>query len=310
MVNDAQWRGLLDQAVGLLGLKVVSYCEDLNNKEMPRYFHADCLHRDLDDHQWRLKVVNQWRSDVAGIQNCLSYHNRVHPLLLNSLTLVSIVRIPAYFPIPSDHSNTIGCSELISGGRKPDVEDIPLLVETLLNLQTERTAILQELTQLNGEINRYNRSNYRTRLVQNSGESLVMKQLLTQSELECVAQKYDKWFADDLPDDSLTIVHGDFAFGNLMVLDEGLCLLDFEHTHIGIGLADLAHLYVNLITKGDTENAHRLLNTYQAEVENREMDFNTPLFQAIVLERAAGKLNAMRQTTGERAARLRELLLT
>ena len=136
------------------------------------------------------------------------------------------------------------------------------------------------------------------------------KHLLSGDELTYVAAKFDKWYSADLPDDNLTIVHGDFAFGNLTLLNgQELGLIDFEHTHIGSGLTDLAHLYVNLQADGDEENAQTILNTYQEEAGRRKIDFDTSIFKALVLERAAGKLNSMTDTAGEKAARLKGLLL-
>ena len=157
-------------------------------------------------------------------------------------------------------------------------------------------------------MNRFDRTIYRDRLVNMSGRSLVEKRVLDESERKNIERRFDKLFPHDFPREAATFVHGDFSLGNLLVANEQICLIDFEHSHIGLAVIDLAHLYVNFMADEDADNANLLLDIYQSEANNRGLSFDPSLFQALTLERAAGKLNAMRQTDHERAEKLRELL--
>ena len=304
-----EWHKLLDEATQTLNLKIESYCEKLNGKESPRYFHANCS--DSMGDLWRLKVANISKShdEVNSIGNCLCYNNLVHPIIVGFPNLRPIVRIPRFFPIPNQYLRSLACSELLEL-HKPGVEDIPLLIRKLLDLQGKDISKEIRSRAMQTQINKYNRDQCRCRLVRDSGNSLLERQLLSKNELDYIAGKFDNLYPSSLPEESLTLVHGDFAFGNLTLLDDHeLGLIDFEHTHIGSGLTDLAHLYVNLRSDGDDENAKMLISTYEKEIEQRGARFNNSTFDALVLERAAGKLNSMKQTNSEKVDRLKVLLL-
>lgn len=65
-----------------------------------------------------------------------------------------------------------------------------------------------------------------------------------------------KWLEDRLPDKpNLTLIHGDFRNGNLMIGPDGVrAVLDWEIVHIGDPAADLGWLCVNSWRFGESQN--------------------------------------------------------
>ena len=66
-----------------------------------------------------------------------------------------------------------------------------------------------------------------------------------------------RWLADHLPPDppQLSLVHGDFRHGNLMIDENGLAgVLDWELAHLGDPMEDLAWLCVPSWRFGEIEN--------------------------------------------------------
>lgn len=312
MTNVETWQSLLNDASQILNLKIEAYCEQLNNKENPRYFHANAYLPGDSSIKWRLKVVNPWRADYPDIQNCNSYNNCVHARLANNRSLQSIVDIPAYLNIPLNHLNSLSCSELVIG-EVPGNDDLSLIVDTLVKLRVDRQNLLNELTQLASlmprPINSYNQPIYRNDRLQFSINSLLTKGLLSVEDVDNVRITFDHNFMNPLPEDKLSFVHGDFSFGNLKIRDGKLVFIDFEHSHVGIGELDLAHLFVNLIANGQDETASILLSLYEENSNQRALLFNRAIFKALVLERVAGKMNSMTHTNGEKWERLKTLLL-
>jgi thiamine kinase-like enzyme len=301
-VNEVKWRDLLNQKSAELGLKIESDCNDLNDKDNTRFFHADCSSKEFNDNLWRLKVVNEFNVDKLDIEKCCRYNNDVHKALEGTSTLRSIIRIPRCFPLMKDF-NKVVCSELIKGD-KSDIKDIPRIVEMLTNLQTKRHLIVTELQK--SSLNEFKRTQYYERLIDTSGKKLVEKDLLNNNQLDSIKKYFNKLFPNELKLEDLTFVHGDFSFGNMVVDDhDKLFLIDFEHSHIGSGLIDLAHLYVNLDMKGDIHSKDLLIDKYITENKN----FDGALFKALVLERAAGKLNSMKPGTNRNYNKYKEQLL-
>ena len=66
-----------------------------------------------------------------------------------------------------------------------------------------------------------------------------------------------RWLKDNAPSDAteLTLVHGDFRHGNLMIGPEGLrAVLDWELAHVGDPMEDLAWICVNSWRFGNIDN--------------------------------------------------------
>jgi thiamine kinase-like enzyme len=106
----------------------------------------------------------------------------------------------------------------------------------------------------------------------------------------------------------LSFVHGDFSFGNLKIQGVTVGMIDFEHSHIGVAYIDLAHLFVNLIARGEENDGRDFCARYQAAALRHALPFDGNIFQALILERVAGKMNSMTEI-GESWGRLENLLL-
>jgi len=304
------WQSALDEAAQALRLDIVDYRDDINDKIAPRYFHADCRSdQTADGVKWRLKVPNAEHADIAGIRNCLANDHLVLQRLSQISRFRPFARIPTCFPIRPEWQPYCGCCELISG-RKAETRDIPLVVRTLVDIRASWPEIADQLPHPARGMNRFDRTIYRSRLVDVSGRSLVTKQVLNKDELEELGIRFDGLFPHDLPQQSAAFVHGDYSLGNLLVSNGEVCLIDFEHSHIGLAAIDLAHLYVNLVADKDVDNANQLLDTYRSGTSDQGLDFNESIFQALVLERAAGKLNAMHRSDDDQVETLKKLLVT
>ena len=103
----------------------------------------------------------------------------------------------------------------------------------------------------------------------------------------------------ELEGDKTTIVHGDYSPKNIMVgMDEQVYILDFEVTHVGNPVFDLAFLLAHLLCKLFRTNepleekmliasAQRFISAYE---ENRPISNSLPLHTALIaLARVEGK---------------------
>jgi Ser/Thr protein kinase RdoA (MazF antagonist) len=103
----------------------------------------------------------------------------------------------------------------------------------------------------------------------------------------------------ELEGDKTTIVHGDFSPKNIMVgMDEQVYILDFEVTHVGNPVFDLAFLLAHLLCKLFRTNepleqkmliasAQRFISAYE---EIRPISNSLPLHTALIaLARVEGK---------------------
>ncbi len=117
-----------------------------------------------------------------------------------------------------------------------------------------------------------------------------------------------RWFTNGIPATIQTFAHGDFSFGNLKLVGRALALIDFEHSHIGLGCVDMAHLYVNLFADGQAKAATILRNLYKTRFLKRGFWFEDSVFEALVIERAAGKMNSIKDRSTEKFETLKHLL--
>jgi aminoglycoside phosphotransferase (APT) family kinase protein len=84
-----------------------------------------------------------------------------------------------------------------------------------------------------------------------TGRDEVEQYFKTYKELDYPHPVFDlafRWLRDNAPPDSteLTLVHGDFRNGNLMIGPEGLrAVLDWEIAHVGDPMADLSWICIN-----------------------------------------------------------------
>lgn len=297
-MNTSVGETLLTEGAAKLQLKIDRICIEQNRKDAPRYFHADVIDAKQPSVKWRMKVVNPARSDV---QNCNSYNNRVHARLTKASALTSLVRIPRYFDLSTEFLRQYNLSELICGG-SPSTNDLELLVEVLVNLQLNRTDIVRQLKEPNTSIPSEMRRDYRER-VDKSLEGLA-------NSVNChqIVSAFADRFPQSIPDDILTFAHGDFSFGNLKLAGTTIALIDFEHSHIGLGCVDMAHLYVNLIADGNAKAATILRDLYKTRMVKQDLWFEDNVFEALVIERVTGKMNSMKDCTGRNFKRLKDLL--
>lgn len=304
-------RQVLANAAAALKLEVESYCDQLNiKKSSPRYFHANVRESHGSSVTLRLKVVNPDHPDCAGICNCCRYSNHVHRTLVRSEGLQDIVDIPAYWAVPPNRENTASCSEFVVG-RVPTADDLPLVVDALVRLMLHRARITNELAQPQfpaSSLNWYGYQEYRTRLCF-SLQGLLEAQAISARLADKVRAKFDQSREIWPRRGQLTFVHGDFSYGNFRLRGDKLVLLDFEHSHIGVGAIDLAHLYVNLAAQQEAEQAERLFHLMKQRCDHAGVEFSREAFQAAVLERLTGKMNSMSDTRGEKWENLETLLV-
>jgi hypothetical protein len=311
MSDPSTWRQLLDDAAAALTLEVVAYCDELNSKRPPlRYFHADARAPGDPSLIWRLKVVNSGHAQHASIQDCNHYNNCVHRRLAKSTYLQAIIDIPACWAVPADSLKNISCSELVEGCAAT-TDDLELLVDALVQLKSRRTGVKEELGLLRSlstrSINSYGHQQYRDRLCY-SLKGLIGAEAISTEFADAVLGIFDHYLSPSLGNEDRTFAHGDFSLGNLRVRKGKLVLLDFEHSHIGLGEIDLAHMFVNLTAQCDTAGAFRLVELFEEGSAQEGMVFDTGKFQALLLERIAGKMNSMSAAEGEKWERLKAML--
>lgn len=299
------WQSLLADAATKLQVNVVSWCMERNEKNSPRYFHADVVATHQPATKWRMKVVNSSRDDRDAVQDCNSYNNSVHARLIKANALRPIVRIPRCFALPPKLRELYNVSEFVDGNA-PSAENFELIVDVLVKLQTNRDDVVRQLQVGDSTCPRgLHRFDYRER-VKGSLRGLVgcvdSDQILRAFNI--------RWFTNGIPSEVQTFAHGDFSFGNLRLAGRTLALIDFEHSHIGLGCVDMAHLYVNLFADGQAGAATLLRNHYKTKFLEQQLWFEDDAFEALVIERAAGKMNAMKDRTTGKFETLRRLLLS
>jgi hypothetical protein len=302
----------LANAAAALELEVVSYCDELNiKKSPPRYFHANVRRSRVSSATLRLKVVNPDHPDYAGTCNCCRYSNHVHRTLVRSEGLQGIIDIPAYWEVPPNRENTANCSEFVEG-RAPTADDLPLVVDTLVRLTLHRARITNELAQpkflASSSLNWYGYQEYRGRLCF-SLQGLLEAQAISARLADKVRDTFGQCMKVWPHRGQLTFVHGDFSYGNFRLRGDKLVLLDFEHSHIGVGAIDLAHHYVNLAVQQEAGQAERLLHLMTQRCDHAGVEFSRETVHAAVLERVTGKMNSMSDTRGEKWEKLVTLLV-
>jgi thiamine kinase-like enzyme len=182
----------------------------------------------------------------------------------------------------------------------------------LVGLTLHRARITNALAQpqfpASSSLNWYGYQEYRARLCF-SLDGLLEAQAISARLAENVRGTFGQ-FREVWPHrGQLTFVHGDFSYGNLRLHGEKLVLLDLEHSHIGVGAIDLAHLYVNLAVQQEAEPAEQLLYLMKERCEHAGVEFSRQPFRAAVLERVTGKMNSMSNTRGEKWEKLETLLV-
>jgi hypothetical protein len=303
ITNIPIWQSLLSDAAMRLQLKIDSFCVERNEKESPRYFHADVGDAKQSATKWRMKVVNQSRDDWEAVQNCNSYNNSVHARLINANALRKIVLLPEHFNLPSEFWEQYNLSELIHGN-VPSTRDFELIVEVLVNVQLNRGEIVQQLKrEYRAPWRQIDETDYRQR-VEDSLRGLTG--IVDSGRIRRGFKV--RWFPGDIPADIKTFAHGDFSFGNLKLVGQTIALIDFEHSHIGLGCVDVAHLYVNLFANGRTKDAATLRQLYETKILNHNLWFQDKIFEALIIERITGKMNSIKDRTRKEFSQLKDLL--
>ena len=164
-----------------------------------------------------------------------------------------------------------------------------------INRAEELALIRPQLAYQCGEIlGRIHALDWRAAGLNNKLESMTAAQLVNDTwahycDLDVPVPMIDytwRWLLDNLPEESrMTLVHGDFRNGNLMVTPQGInAVLDWELAHIGNPAQDLGWLCVNSWRFGNSALAvggfgeiEDLLagyrNTSSVEISRQELEF-------------------------------------
>lgn len=274
-----------------------------------RYLHADVTLRHNGRRRFRLKVVNPWRDDSDDIRRCCANANSVH-MGLCSLDFDLGFGVPRVHLLEEHLRSDVYVVELIAAkGTKTDsAAQREAIVDRLLKLE-EATRGWDESPGRKPEwIQSCPRAGYREHVevslrgVANLAEGerrALMKESL---------RAFDRlWHAGAL-EAGRCLAHGDFSGGNLLESSAGFTLIDFEHSHVGAPGLDAAHLYVNLLFDGREDEALDLKERYLSTRSARGLGSAPGAFRALLIERIAGKWNAMKTPTRESYARIRALL--
>ncbi len=232
-----------------------------------------------------LKVAEKWEADQRRAiveANAIALFHKLSPDQVPNLVFLD----PERFVLILDRvpvGSTVWKSDLLAGVINPDVAGV--LGKTLAQWhnfgETDKEARLQFM------------------------EDSLFEQLRIDPFYRFVAAKnlqlkpeIDK-LIDELEGDKTTIVHGDFSPKNIMVgMDEQVYILDFEVTHVGNPVFDLAFLLAHLLCKLFRTNealeeklliasAERFVSAY---VGVREISQSLPLHTALIaLARVEGK---------------------
>jgi len=274
-----------------------------------RYLHAS-IRLPSDHRRFRLKVVNTTRSDAESIRLCCRNANHVHSGLVRQLGREIGFRVPQWHPVPENLESSLYIVEEIED-TAPSLDTtggLAGLVDQLVRLEVETRDFDAPLRVKPPWIQSCNRSGYRARLLF-SLRGLLEREEIALQELYEVVARFDGHWAPSLPLDSgRCLSHGDFSRGNVRG-GEGLWLIDFEHSHVGAPVLDMAHLFVNLLFDDCSDTARQLREQYDALRGERGLRPLPGVFGALFLERVAGKWNAMKAPTAERRGRIRSLLL-
>ncbi len=183
-----------------------------------------------------LKVAEKWEADQRRAiveANAISLFHKLSPNQVPNLVFLD----PERFVLILDRvpvGSTVWKSDLLAGVINPDVAGV--LGKTLAQWhnfgETDKEARLQFM------------------------EDSLFEQLRIDPFYRFVAAKNVRIkpeinkLIDELEGDKTTIVHGDFSPKNIMVgMDEQVYILDFEVTHVGNPVFDLAFLLAHLLCK-------------------------------------------------------------
>lgn len=302
----AEARALADAVERIGGAEVVP--KHSGTAKQSRYLHATLRVPALPG-RYRLKVVNPTHPDAGAIRRCCRNANRVHGGL-ERLKRTLGFRVPQWCPAPEGlESNMYVVEEVDDTAPSLDrTGGLAEVVDGLVDLEMATRDFDAPQGTKPPWIESCNRAGYRER-VEFSLQGLRDRREIAARELDAVVARFDEhWSADRPFDTGRCFSHGDFSCGNVRAAEE-LWLIDFEHAHVGVPVLDMAHLFVNLMFDDRTETARQLRSQYEALRVRRGMSALDGVFAALVLERAAGKWNAMKVPTPERRARIRRLLL-
>ena len=232
-----------------------------------------------------LKVAEKWEADQRRAiveANAIALFHKLSPNQVPNLVFLD----PERFVLILDRvpvGSTVWKSDLLAGVINPDVADV--LGKTLAQWHNF------------GEDNKEARLQFM--------EDSLFEQLRIDPFYRFVAAKNDllKPIIDkligELEGDKTTIVHGDFSPKNIMVgMDEKVYILDFEVTHVGNPVFDLAFLLAHLLCKlfrtHEPLEAKLLIasadNFVAAYEDVREIAESLPLHTALIaLARVEGK---------------------
>lgn len=232
-----------------------------------------------------LKVAEKWEADQRRAiveANAIALFHKLSPDQVPNLVFLD----PDRFILILDRvpvGSTVWKTDLLDGVINPDVAGV--LGKTLAQWHNF------------GETNKEARLQFM--------EDSLFEQLRVDPFYRFVAAKNDllkpaiKKLISELEGDKTTIVHGDFSPKNIMVgMDEQVYILDFEVTHVGNPVFDLAFLLAHLLCKLFRTNepleekmliasAQRFINSYQ---EIRSVSESLSLHTALIaLARVEGK---------------------
>jgi 5-methylthioribose kinase len=232
-----------------------------------------------------LKVAEKWEADQRRAiveANAIALFHKLSPDQVPNLVFLD----PARFILILDRvpvGSTVWKTDLLGGVINPDVAGV--LGKTLAQWhnfgQTNKEARLQFM------------------------EDSLFEQLRVDPFYRFVAAKNDllkpiiNKLISELEGDKTTITHGDFSPKNIMVgMDEQVYILDFEVTHVGNPVFDLAFLLAHLLCKLFRTNElleEKMLiasadNFVAAYEDVREIAESLPLHTALIaLARVEGK---------------------
>lgn len=276
------------------------------SKDAPRYIHAQVTFPD-EPGRFRLKVVNPERSDSVQIGPCCEVANLVHSGLESLASWIDF-GIPHWRSISRELFSTVYVAQEVSGG-SPDLEAAEVadsIVDHLLQLELATARLDLPFGRKPPWINSCNRSGYLSRL-QHSLRGLEESGQISPAFRELAISAFDKYWNLGALDSARTLCHGDFSAGNIRQDVSALWLIDFEHSQVGVPALDVAHLYGNLVFQGRVEPAAYLRDSYFAERSRRGLHRLDEAFGALLIERLAGKWNAMDRDL-ERRSRAHDLL--
>jgi 5-methylthioribose kinase len=232
-----------------------------------------------------LKVAEKWEADQRRAiveANAIALFHKLSPDQVPNLVFLD----PQRFILILDRvpvGSTVWKTDLLDGVINPDVAGV--LGKTLAQWHNF------------GETNKEARLQFM--------EDSLFEQLRVDPFYRFVAAKNDllkpaiNKLISELEGDKTTIVHGDFSPKNIMVgMDEQVYILDFEVTHVGNPVFDLAFLLAHLLCKlfRTSEpldekmliaSAQRFINSYQ---EIRSISESLSLHTALIaLARVEGK---------------------